>query len=269
MTLCWPTPSGRPPLAFAGGALFIVVLLVATSSVVEFSVSTLYSASGRVAEFFGRLITTPDWAYTPALLSALWETVAMALVATFIALLISIPMGILAARNASPHPVVYRISRDILSFMRALPDLVWALLFVSAVGLGPFPGVLALAFVTVGFMGKFFAEHIEVVGERAIEGIRATGASRIQVIRYAMIPQAMPDFVGSLMYILDHNVRAATVLGIVGAGGIGYDMIMALRLYNYDRLIMIIFGIFVLVALLDLLSGYIRGKILGGHRHAL
>jgi len=269
MNLCWPTPSGRPPLALACGLLLIVALLAATSGVVEFSLHTLYEASGRVAEFFGRLITKPDWAYTPALLSALWETVAMALVATFIALLISIPMGILAARNASPHPFIYRIARDILSVMRALPDLVWALLFVSAVGLGPFPGVLALAFVTVGFMGKFFAEHIEVVGEKPIEGIRATGASRVQVIRYAMIPQAMPDFVGSLMYILDHNVRAATVLGIVGAGGIGYDMIMALRLYNYDRLIMIIIGIFVLVALLDLLSGYIRCKILGGHRHAL
>lgn len=269
MTWCWPTPNGRPPLALIGGIVAVFALLMATSGLVEFSLVRLYNSGGRIGDFLGRLATTPDWVYFPQMMAALWETIAMALVGNFAALILSVPLGVLAARNASPHPVIYRITRDLLSLMRALPELVWALLFVSAVGLGPFPGVLALAFVTVGFMGKFFAEHIEVVGEKAIEGIRATGAGRFQMIRYAMIPQALPDFVGTLMYIVDHNIRAATVLGIVGAGGIGYDLIMSLRLYQYDRLIMIITAIFILVALLDLLSGYIRGKILGGHRHAL
>jgi len=269
MTWSWPTRNGRPPLMLIGGLLLIILFLVSTNNVVEFNLNRLHASGGRIVDFLSRLVTMPDWSYLFTLLAALWETISMAVVGTFIALLVSVPMGILAARNATPNLVVYRVSRDLLSLMRALPELVWALLFVSAVGLGPFPGVLALAFVTVGFMGKFFAEHLEVVERKAIEGVRATGASKIQVIRFAMIPQALPDFVGSLMYILDHNVRTATVLGVVGAGGIGYDMVMSIRLYRYDRLIMIIASIFMLVTLLDLLSTYIRGRIMGGHHHAL
>lgn len=269
MSWSWPTHNGRPPLAMLGGLGAGALVLWGTSGLVEVSIARLFNSSGRVFDFIGRLFTTPDWAYFPALLSALWETIAMALVATFLALIVSIPLGLLAARNASPHPLIYRLSRDLLSLMRALPELVWALLFVSAVGLGPFPGVMALAFVTVGFMGKFYAEHIEVVGNKAIEGVRSTGAGRMQIIRYAMTPQAKPDFVGTLMYILDHNVRAATVLGIVGAGGIGYDLMMSLRLFQYDRLIMIIAMIFLVVALLDVLSGYVRSKIIGGVNNAV
>ncbi len=122
---------------------------------------------------------------------------------------------------------------------------------------------MALALVTVGFMGKFIAEAIEVVDTKAIEGLEATGCNQFQSILYAMLPQAVPDFIGSLLYILDHNLRAASILGLVGAGGIGYDMVMTMRLFNYERIAMIAFSIYLLVTLLDRLSDVFRQKALG------
>jgi phosphonate transport system permease protein len=146
--------------------------------------------------------------------------------------------------------------------MRALPELVWALVFVSAVGLGPLPGVMALAFVTVGFMGKFFAESIEVVNDRPVEGVSAHGANWFQVRTFAHLPQAMPDFIGTTLYILDHNLRAAAILGLVGAGGIGYDMVMAMRLFDYDRLLLIAASIYLVVTMLDRLSDRFRMRVI-------
>jgi phosphonate transport system permease protein len=146
--------------------------------------------------------------------------------------------------------------------MRALPDLVWALVFVSAVGLGPLPGVMALAFVTVGFMGKFFAENIEVVNQDPVEGVAAHGANWLQLSTFAHLPQAVPDFIGSTLYILDHNLRASAILGLVGAGGIGYDLVMAMRLFDYDRLLPIALAIYLVVTLLDRMSDQIRSRVI-------
>jgi phosphonate transport system permease protein len=216
--------------------------------------------------FAGQMFVTPDWEYVPQLLAKMLETIEMTVLSTAIAIVVSLPLGILAASNATPHPVVYRLTRDLLSLMRALPELVWALVFVSAVGLGPLPGVMALAFVTVGFMGKFFAESIEVVDHKAVEGVRAHGAGWLQVRLFAMLPQALPDFVGTVMYILDHNLRAAAILGLVGAGGIGYDLVMSMRLFQYDRLLLIALAIYLVVTALDRASDRLRSRIIHGRR---
>lgn len=146
--------------------------------------------------------------------------------------------------------------------MRALPELVWALVFVSAVGLGPLPGIMALSFVTVGFMGKFFAESIEVVDQRQVEGVVAQGASWLQLRTFAHFPQAFPDFVGTVMYVLDHNLRAAAILGLVGAGGIGYDLVMAMRMFDYNRLLPIALSIYIVVTLLDRASDHFRMRMI-------
>jgi len=259
----WPTPNGRPPTAAIVGLIATVALLAMSATTVEMSFLKIIASMPRMFDFMGHLLVTPDWDYLPQLVEKMLQTVEMTLLGTAIAVLISMPMGILAAKNSSPHPVVYRLMRDLLSFIRALPELVWALVFVSAVGLGPLPGVMALAFVTVGFMGKFIADSIEVVSPHAIEGLNATGCTHWQSIFYAMLPQAVPDFIGSLLYILDHNLRAATVLGLVGAGGIGYDMVMSMRLFNYERIGMIAFSIYLLVTLLDRLSDVLRQRAIG------
>jgi len=260
----WPTPSGLPPLPLVAGLLTLLSLLWLTAPVVEVDFVRLVGSFGKMVDFAGNLFVTPDWGYVPQLLAKMLETIEMTVLGTAIAIVLSLPLGVLAASNATPHPVVYRITRDLLSLMRALPELVWALVFVSAVGLGPLPGVMALAFVTVGFMGKFFAESIEVVDHKAVEGVRAHGASWLQVRLFAMLPQALPDFVGTVLYILDHNLRSAAILGLVGAGGIGYDLVMSMRLFQYDRLLLIALAIYLAVTALDRISDRLRSRIIHG-----
>ncbi len=259
----WPTSNGKPPIGIVLLLMGITLILWLSASMVEMSIAKIFASIPRLAEFIQHLLVTPDWAYLPQLSQKLLETIEMVLLATAISVVISFPLGILAARNASPSPCIFYFARNLLSAIRALPELVWALVFVSAVGLGPLPGVMALSLVTVGFMGKFIAESIEVVGPKAIEALNATGSSPFQTICYAMLPQAIPDFIGSLLYILDHNLRAATILGLVGAGGIGYDMVMAVRLFNYERIGMIVIAIYILVTLLDRLSDFLRKKAIG------
>jgi phosphonate transport system permease protein len=215
-------------------------------------------------EFLGHLWVAPDWSYLPDLGQRMVETIEMAVIATAIALVLSLPLAVLSARTVSPHPLVFALGRGLLSLIRALPELVWALVFVSAVGLGPLPGILALAVVTVGFMGKVFAEAIEVVDPRPVEGVAAHGARRWQVLGFAVLPQALPDLLGSTLYVLDHNVRAAAILGLVGAGGIGYDMVMAMRLFEYDRLVLIGAAIWLCVTLLDRASHRLRARVIDG-----
>lgn len=260
----WPTPNGLLPLPLIGGVLALLCALWLTAPVVEVDFVRMIGSIGRMVSFAGQMFVTPDWDYVPQLLAKMLETIEMTVLGTAIAIILSLPLGILAARNATPHIVVYRLTRDLLSLMRALPELVWALVFVSAVGLGPLPGVMALAFVTVGFMGKFFAEAIEVLDHKAVEGVRAHGAGWMQVRLFAMLPQALPDFVGTVMYILDHNLRAAAILGLVGAGGIGYDLVMSMRLFQYERLLLIALSIYLVVTALDRASDSLRSRIIHG-----
>jgi len=262
----FPTANGLPPLGLTLTFLLIATLLINSATLVELSFDRIQQGVPSLIDFMGHLITAPDWHYLSDLGIKLLETVEMTVLATAIACLLSFPLGILAAQNASPHPMVYRVTRELLSVMRALPELIWALVFVSAVGLGPLPGIMALAFVTVGFMAKFIAESIEVVDPKPIEGIQSTGGHRLQVIMFGMLPQALPDFIGTLFYILDHNLRAATILGLVGAGGIGYDMVVSMRMFQYDRIIMIAIAIYLLVTLLDRSSDKLRRRIIQG-RH--
>lgn len=259
----WPTPNGKPPVVLVSAILFILLTLWSSAGTVEISLSGLLLSIPGMIAFAQHLLTMPDWSYLPQLIQKLLETLEMAFLATAIAVAISLPLGILATRNASPFFWTYHSARQLLSFIRTLPEMVWALVFVSAVGLGPLPGIMALSLVTVGFMGKFFSESIEVVGRKAVEGVKATGGTHLQTILFAMLPQALPDFIGSVLYILDHNIRAATILGLVGAGGIGYDLVMAMRLFNYERIGMIVAAIYLLVTLLDRLSDILRKKVIG------
>jgi len=260
--LCWPTPNGLPALAPTAVLSVGILLLAFSATAVELDLVRLFKAIPRMIDFAGNLMVMPDWEYLPTLGVNMLQTIEMTFLATSIALVISLPLGVLAAANASPHPVVFHATRNLLTLMRALPELVWALVFVSAVGLGPLPGIMALSFVTVGFMGKFFAESIEVIDQRQIEGVAAHGAGWLQLRTFAFFPQAFPDFVGTVMYILDHNLRAAAILGLVGAGGIGYDLVMAMRMFDYGRLLPIALSIYVVVTVLDRMSDRFRRRLI-------
>lgn len=260
--LCWPTPNGLPALMPTVVLAVSILLLVMSASSVELNLVRLFNAIPRMFDFASNLLVAPDWEYLPTLGANMLQTMEMTFLATSIALVISLPLGVMAAKNASPHPAIFHATRNLLTMMRALPELVWALVFVSAVGLGPLPGIMALSFVTVGFMGKFFAESIEVVDPRQVEGVVAHGASWLQLRTFAHFPQAFPDFVGTVMYILDHNLRAAAILGLVGAGGIGYDLVMAMRMFDYGRLLPIAISIYVVVTLLDRASDKFRRRLI-------
>lgn len=258
----WATVSGLPPLGAIALLLVILMALGSTASLVEFDPIRLFKSSGTLWDFLRRLFTVPEWDYLPTLWEKMLETLAMGFLSTVFSLALSLPLGVIAARNSSPHAIIFHISRNLLSLMRALPEMVWALVFVSALGLGPLPGIMALTFVTTGFMAKFFAESLEVVDDKAIEGVKATGAGWLQWINFALLPQAFPDLIGTTLYILDNNVRSATVLGLVGAGGIGYELIMSIRLFNYSRLILLILGIYLAVTILDRLSNQLRSRVI-------
>ncbi|SRR5579883_656617 len=258
----WPSSHGLPPFSLIALLLIVLIALDLTASLAEVDVIRIVKSTGRLLEFARQLIVAPEWTYLPDLLQKLLETLEIAFLSTTFSLVLSLPLGILASRNSSPHPIIFHISRNLLSFMRALPEVVWALVFVSAVGLGSLPGIMALTFVTTGIMAKFFAESIEVVDSKAIEGIKSTGSSWLQLITFAMLPQAFPDLIGTVLYILDHNVRTATIVGLVGAGGIGYELVSSIRLFNYSRLMMIVLAIYLAVTVLDRLSNRFRSRVI-------
>ena len=264
LSLRWPTPDGLPSRPIMITTVSLIVAMLATAGTAEINIVRLAHSVSKFFQFLLHLFVEPDWSYVPQLAGKMLETMEMTFLATMIALVISFFLGGLAAKNTSPYPLICHLTKNLLVLMRALPELVWALVFVSAVGLGPLPGVMALAFVTVGFMGKFFAESIEVIDNKQVEGVQAHGAGWLQIRTFAILPQVFPDFVGTVMYILDHNLRAAAILGMVGAGGIGYDLVMAMRLFQYDRLLLIVVSIYLIVTLLDRLSENFRSRLIKG-----
>lgn len=203
----------------------------------------------------------PDFSATSDIVRSAIETVQISIIGTTLAVILSIPLGLLAARNIAPHPLIYGSTRMLLNANRSLPDLAIALMFVAAVGLGPFPGTLAIAVGSVGFMGKLFAEAIEQINPRPVEAVRATGAGRLQVIRYAVLPQALPLIASYSLFLWEINVRSATILGLVGAGGIGQDLQTAMRLFLYGELSVIIIVIVVMVTIIDRVSAFLRARL--------
>lgn len=188
----------------------------------------------------------------------LLETLEIALWGTLLAVVIGAPLAVLGARNLAPSRALRVASHTIVSWLRAVPELISALFFVLAYGFGPVAGVLALALHAAGFLGKFYAEDIENADPKPQEALQAIGANRLKILRYAILPQVMPQYIGYTLYILDRNVRMATVIGLVGAGGIGQELKGRYDMYHYGHVGTILLAIFALVFLLDQLSGRLR-----------
>ena len=199
-----------------------------------------------------------DNTFPQTVVGATLETVQMALAGTFLALLVAFPLGFLAARNTTPHPLIYHGVRTVLNFLRTIPDLALGLLFVAAVGLGAFAGTLALAIHTATVLGKLLSESVENIDEGVIEAIRATGAGYTQTLSFAVLPQVLPDLISFTLYRLETNIRAASVLGLIGAGGIGYLMNTSFRTFQYQEAAAMILVLIALVMLVDYLSSRLR-----------
>jgi phosphonate transport system permease protein len=170
-------------------------------------------------------------------------------------------LALLAAPNTTPHATVGRLARTLLAAFRSVPEIILGIIFVAAVGFGALPGVLALALHSAGMVGKFYAEAIEHVDPKPLEAARAAGASRFQVITHAVLPQVMPQLGDITIYRWEYHFRASAVLGIVGAGGIGFELMAALRLVNYDQVSAILLCVLACVLVVDSLGALLRRKL--------
>ena len=216
------------------------------------------------SKYFGDILSRmlpPDFSNLSELIYAMFETIEIAFLGTFIAIVLSIPLGLFSARNLAPNYFVYLVCKTIVIFFRAIPEFIIAMILVIAIGFGAMPGVLALGLHTMGFLAKFYAEDIEHINKGPIDALKSSGATKSQIISFGVIPQILPSFVANNLYILDRNVRMATMLGIVGAGGIGYELQSSFRMFEYERVSAIIILIFVAIFLIDHFSAFIRSKI--------
>lgn len=194
--------------------------------------------------------------------AAMLETFQMAVVGTFVGVLLSVPLAILAAKGLAGSGVLYACSRGVIALFRTVPDLVWALVFVICVGLGPFAGTLAIAIDTIGFCGRFFAEAMEDVDKGPQEALTAIGASRLDTVACTVLPAAMPSFVTTSLFALEKSTRSSVILGLVGAGGIGLELKVSMDLFDYPQAMTIILMIFALVMAVERVGAVLRQRIL-------
>src|SRR5262245_53634029 len=231
-----------------GGIAFLLILAFRPVEITK--ITLLFTNSGNIRAF-SRELVRPDFARWPLFVAQMWLTVQIALWGTFLAVLIAVPLGLLCARNITPVWIQQPVRR-INDLLRSVPDLVLGILFITAVGLGPLPGVLALAVNTGSVLAKLFSEAVESIDPRPVEGVRATGAHRLQEIGWGVIPQVGPLWTSYALYRFESNSRAATVLGLIGAGGIGQTLFDSINGFNYRETSAIVIVIVAAVTLIDL-----------------
>jgi phosphonate transport system permease protein len=241
--------------------LLVMLVLYWSGKGADISASRFINGMPAILNYLSRMFP-PDWSYLKVIWIPTIETIEIAIWGTLLSIIVAVPLGFLAALNIAPHRVIFEFSRFTLNALRGVSELVFALVFVSAVGLGPFPGVLALALHNAGMLGKFFAEAIEAVDPGPMEALKATGATWSQGIVYAIIPQIVPHFVTYTLYRFEVSIRAATVLGLVGAGGIGFHLISSIRLFDYQTTSVILITIVLLTVITDFVGTKIRSKII-------
>jgi phosphonate transport system permease protein len=264
-----PAPDGVPPppqrtwaqrapdILIWGGV--IVLLLIAFKPVEMSRFQLLFSNSQNMREF-GAGFSRPDFTNWKLYVEQMWLTVQIALWGTALAVLFAIPFGLASARNVSPFWLQQPV-RLLMNLLRSVPDLVMGTLFIVAVGLGPFAGVMALALNTGGVLAKLFSEAVESIDKGPVEGVRATGASNLQEIVWGVIPQVAPLWTSYALYRFESNSRSATVLGLIGAGGIGQLLFDALNSFSYSQVAAISVVIVVAVTLIDTLSQAMRSRL--------
>jgi phosphonate transport system permease protein len=225
----------------------------------ELSLSGLLRGIPNMVRLIGEM-SPPDIKRLDHIAKAILQTFQMGLVGAAIGIAVSFFLAMLASRRNTPHQGVFYATRFIIAFCRSVPDLVWAVLFVASVGLGVFAGTLTIIVDTVGFCGRFFAEAMEEVDQGPEEALQAIGANRLDIVLSAVVPAAMPSFVNSSLFALEKAVRSSVVLGLVGAGGIGIELKVAMDMFEYQSAATIILSIFLLVVAVEQFSVYVRQR---------
>ncbi|MBS0950349.1 phosphonate ABC transporter, permease protein PhnE [Weissella minor] len=239
-------------------ALFAIILvaIIIAGSVQKVGIETEFSWD----QFFQiwKEMAHPDWSYFPVIVQPILETVQMALVGTLFGTLLAIPFSLMASTNIMKNKFVLSVVRFFLNIVRAVPDMLLAAVFVAIVGIGPMAGVGALTVFSFGMISKLFYEAVETIDEGPVEALTAAGANSVQTIIFAVIPQVTNQFLSYFLYTLEINVRASTVLGYLGAGGVGLYLDQTLSMFLYNRTAIVILGILAVVVIVDGISNHLR-----------
>ena len=254
-------PAWRSQVIHLGVALAAAAALAGMVADLDLNAHALLAGLGKLGRLAATMIPPSDGGDLGRIVRALAETFAMAFAGTVIAALAALTPGIIGAKTVVRPPLLHFGFRRILDVFRGVPALVWALIFVSAFGLGPFGGVLALALADIPSLAKLYAEAIENCDERPMEGLRAAGARPLAVLRLGLLPQVAPVMASQTLYFLESNFRHAAVLGIVGAGGIGFELEERIRTYAFDEMAFIVILYVVCVAALDMVSQRVRARL--------
>ncbi len=253
------TPQASRALPFFGVLLFLVILGQA-ALVVHARPQDLISGAHGMADILRRSFP-PDFSKIGDTLEPALETLDIALFGTTAAVIMALPLAVLAARNTTPAWPFYTAARGIIALCRAVPDLVWALLFVTAVGLGPFPGALAVSVHSVGMLGRLFSEVVEDMDMGTVEALTMSGASRLQVFSHAVVPSVLPSLLGIALCRLDENIRSSLVPGFVGAGGLEFQLLTAMSLFQYRAASLLLLVTFLIVMAAEPFSAFLPARI--------
>jgi phosphonate transport system permease protein len=261
-----PDIFGRPlssHLMTPGLLLGVVVLLVFALVQLEFSPARMLVGLNQLGWITLMMMPPNPGTSLPAYLVAMGETLSIALLGTVLAAVFALPVSLLAARNIVPSAIFRFPLRRLLDSIRGVDTLIWALVWINVVGLGPFAGVLAIAVSDFGAFGKLFSEAIEGADKKQVEGVRASGGNVLHEIRFGLLPQVLPVIAGQVLYFIESNTRSATIIGIVGAGGIGLQLAEQIRTLEWQNVSFLILMILVAVAAIDFISSRLRFAIIG------
>jgi phosphonate transport system permease protein len=242
--------------------LTLGIILFAAWRTGLFNWHALYEGTGKIGSVIKLMIPPAHHGWLNEFLYAIVETMSMAFLGTLIATIVSIPLGFMGAKNIVASRIFHFSFRRLFDGIRGIDALIWALIFVNVVGLGPFAGILAIAVSDIGTLSKLFAEAIENIDRRQVEGVYSSGAGHVQTVRYAIFPQIFPVILSNALYFFESNIRSATILGVVGAGGIGLQLSDRIRVNNWDEAAFIIILILITVSVIDTISKEIRIRII-------
>jgi phosphonate transport system permease protein len=241
--------------------IFGAVFLVLAAYKVGFNPLAIGAGLEKLGGFLSSMIPPTAGGHFQELLLALGETVAIAFAGTTLAAALAIPLSFFGANNVVHFRPLRFLVRRLFDFVRGVDVLIWALIFVSAVGLGPFAGILAIAVADGAVLAKILSEIIEQIDKKQVEGVQSCGADRVTLLRWSYLPQILPLFLSNILYYFESNARSATILGVVGAGGLGYELAERMNLLLWDQVFMVVLMIFAVVILIDLASRAIRRRI--------
>ena len=257
-----PAKPRRSPVVPIGLAAFVFITWFSATEQfgIGLDIGALIEDIGGVGLVLSEM-ANPNWEFVPRTFEAMLETFQMAVLASVIGCGVGLPVAFLASRVTAPNRLTLLIDRSVLSVVRAIPDILYALVFVAAVGIGPLGGIAALVFFNIGVVAKLLSETVDGVDTGPVEAARAAGATRMQTVRSSVLPQVLPNYVAYSLYTFELNIRASTVIGIVGAGGIGRLLQTQYRFFAWENVSVIIIELFVLVFFIELVSIWLRRRL--------